>query len=107
MLRFQQTLSSQLTSIATLQNNQIDTFAQQLTKLTESNTQQLEHVRQNLLLQGQQARDEQAVSLRRFGDGLQQQLSLMSEANERRLAEVRATLEQKLRDIERDQCRQA
>ncbi|QYY30564.1 MULTISPECIES: DNA recombination protein RmuC [Cupriavidus] len=100
MLRFQQTLSSQLTSIATLQNNQIDTFAQQLAKLTESNTQQLEHVRQNLLLQGQQARDEQAVSLRRFGDGLQQQLAQMSEANERRLAEVRATLEQKLRDIE-------
>ena len=100
MLRFQQTLSSQLTSIATLQNNQIDTFAQQLAKLTESNTQQLEHVRQNLLLQGQQARDEQAMSLRRFGDGLQQQLAQMSEANERRLAEVRATLEQKLRDIE-------
>jgi len=100
MLRFQQTLSSQLTSIATLQNNQIDTFAQQLAKLTESNTQQLEHLRQNLLQQGQQARDEQAVSLRRFGDGLQQQLAQLSEANERRLAEVRTTLEQKLRDIE-------
>ncbi|KWR92035.1 DNA recombination protein RmuC [Cupriavidus sp. IDO] len=100
MMRFQQTLSSQLTSIATLQNNQIDAFAQQLAKLTESNAQQLEHVRQNLLLQGQQARDEQAISLRRFGDGLQQQLAQMSEANERRLAEVRATLEQKLRDIE-------
>jgi len=100
MLRFQQALSSQLTGIATLQNNQIDTFAQQLAKLTESNTQQLEHVRQNLMLQSQQARDEQAGTLRRFGDGLQQQLAQMSEANERRLAEVRATLEQKLRDIE-------
>lgn len=100
MLRFQQALSSQLTGIATLQNNQIDTFAQQLAKLTGSNTQQLEHVRQHLMLQGQQARDEQAGALRRFGDGLQQQLVQMSEANERRLAEVRATLEQKLRDIE-------
>ena len=88
MLRFQQALSSQLTGIATLQNNQIDTFAQQLAKLTESNTQQLEHVRQHLMLQGQQARDEQAGALRRFGDGLQQQLAQMSEANERRLAEV-------------------
>lgn len=100
MLRFQQTLSSQLTSIATLQNNQIDTFAQQLAKLTESNTQQQEHFRQHLLQQGQQGREEQALSLRRFGDGLQQQLAQMSEANERQLAQVRATLEQKLRDIE-------
>ncbi len=56
MMRFQQTLSAQMTHIATLQNNQIDMFAQQLAKLTES--------------------------------------------NERRLGEVRATLEQKLKDIE-------
>jgi len=100
MMRFQQALSSQLTSIATLQNSQIDTFAQQLAKLTESNAEQLERVRQNLMLQGQQAREEQGAALRRFGDGLQQQLAQLSEANERRLAEVRATLEQKLRDIE-------
>ncbi|SOZ13593.1 putative DNA recombination protein, rmuC family; putative exported protein [Cupriavidus taiwanensis] len=100
MLRFQQALSSQLTGIATLQNNQIDTFAQQLAKLTETNTQQLEQVRQHLMLQSQQARDEQAGTLRRFGDGLQQQLAQLSEANERRLAEVRATLEKKLQDIE-------
>ena len=33
--QFQQMLATQLTSVATLQNNQIDTFAQQLTKLTE------------------------------------------------------------------------
>lgn len=46
--QFQQVLATQLTSVATVQNNQIDTFAQQLTKLTESNTQQLEAVRQNL-----------------------------------------------------------
>ncbi len=100
MMRFQQALSAQLTSIATLQNNQIDTFAQQLAKLTESNAQQLDQVRQHLLLQGQQAREEQGAALRRFGDGLQQQLGQLSESNERRLAEVRATLEQKLRDIE-------
>ena len=100
MMRFQQTLSSQLTSIATLQNNQIDMFAQQLAKLTESNVQQLEQVRQSLLQQGQQARDEQGSALRRFGDMLQQQLAQMSEGNERRLGEVRTTLEQRLKEIE-------
>ncbi|WP_420996397.1 DNA recombination protein RmuC [Cupriavidus sp. 30B13] len=100
MMRFQQTLSSQLTSIATLQNNQIDMFAQQLAKLTESNAAQLDQVRQNLLAQGLQAREEQGLALRRFGDVLQQQLGQMSEGNERRLGEVRATLEQKLKEIE-------
>lgn len=100
MLRFQQAIGTQLTQVATLQNAQIDAFAQQLAKLTESNTQQLEHVRQGLLAQSLQSREEQAGALRRFGDGLQQQLGQMSEGNERRLAEVRATLEQKLKDIE-------
>ena len=98
--QFQQVLATQLTSVATLQNNQIDTFAQQLTKLTETNTQQLEAVRQNLQQQAQQARDEQGNALRRFGETMQQQLAQLGEGNERRLAEVRATLEQKLKDIE-------
>lgn len=98
--QFQQVLATQLTSVATLQNNQIDTFAQQLTKLTETNTQQLEAVRQNLQQQAQQAREEQGNALRRFGETMQQQLAQLGEGNERRLAEVRATLEQKLKDIE-------
>lgn len=98
--QFQQVLATQLTSVATLQNNQIDTFAQQLTKLTETNTQQLEAVRQSLQQQAQQAREEQGNALRRFGDTMQQQLAQLAEGNERRLSEVRATLEQKLKDIE-------
>lgn len=48
MMRFQQTLSAQMTHIATLQNNQIDMFAQQLAKLTESNERRLGEVRTTL-----------------------------------------------------------
>ncbi len=100
MAQFQQTLAAQMTSVATVQNNQIDGFAQQLAKLTETNAAQLEAVRQSLVLNGQQMREEQASTLRRFGDAQHQQLSQLAEGNERRLAEVRATLEQKLKDIE-------
>jgi DNA recombination protein RmuC len=96
----QQTLAAQLTSIATVQSNQIDGFAQQLVKLTESNAQQLDAVRQSLQLQAQQARDEQGTTLKRFGDTLALQLSQLTEANDRRFAEVRATIEQRLKDIE-------
>lgn len=96
----QQALAGQLTSIATVQNNQIDGFAQQLVKLTETNAQQLEAVRQSLQQQAQQARDEQGAALRHFGNLLAQQLAQLTEANDRRFAEVRATLEQRLKDIE-------
>ena len=100
MAQFQQTLAAQMTSVATVQNNQIDGFAQQLAKLTESNAAQLEAVRQSLVLNGQQMREEQTSALRRFGEAQHQQLTQLAEGNERRLAEVRATLEQKLKDIE-------
>ncbi|HEY1611826.1 MAG TPA: DNA recombination protein RmuC, partial [Paraburkholderia sp.] len=96
----QQALASQLTSIATVQNSQIDGFAQQLVKLTETNAQQLEAVRHSLQQQALQQRDEQGATLKRFGDTLAQQLSQLMEANDRRFGEVRATLEQRLKDIE-------
>ncbi|WP_150792083.1 DNA recombination protein RmuC [Pandoraea iniqua] len=100
MAQFQQTLAAQMTSVATVQNNQIDGFAQQLAKLTESNAAQLDAVRQSLVLNGQQMREEQTSALRRFGEAQHQQLTQLAEGNERRLGEVRATLEQKLKDIE-------
>jgi DNA recombination protein RmuC len=87
--QFQQTLATQLASMASVQNAQLDAFSQQLAKLTESNA-----------LQSQHARDEQSSALKRFGDTLNAQLAQMSESNDRRLGEVRATLEARLKDIE-------
>jgi DNA recombination protein RmuC len=98
--QFQQTLAAQFTSMTTLQNGKIDGFAQQLVKLTETNAQQLDAVRLSLQQQAQQARDEQGVALRRFGETLSLQLGQLMESNDRRFAEVRATIEQRLKDIE-------
>lgn len=98
--QFQQTLASQFTSMTTVQAAKIDGFAQQLVKLTDTNTQQLDAVRHSLQQQAQQARDEQGITLKRFGETLQQQLAQVTEANDRRFAEVRATIEQRLKDIE-------
>lgn len=85
----QQTLATQLASMASVQNAQIEAFSRQLVALTESNVQQ-----------SQQARDEQSHALKRFGDALTLQLATMSESNDRRLGEVRFTLEARLKDIE-------
>lgn len=100
--QFQQTLAAQLTSVATLQNSQIDGFSQQLVKLNEANAQQLEAMRQAIALQAQAGREEQATALKRFGDTLNQTLTVLTESNAQRMAEVRATLEAKIRDLQND-----
>jgi DNA recombination protein RmuC len=101
-MQFQQALSTQLTSVATLQNSQIDSFAQQLAKLNEANAQQLEAMRLAIAQQAQTGREEQAVALKRFGDTLNQTLSTLTESNAQRMAEVRATLEAKIKDLQTD-----
>ncbi|MFZ6817328.1 DNA recombination protein RmuC [Undibacterium sp. Ji22W] len=100
--QFQQALAAQLTSVATLQNNQIDAFSQQLAKLNETNAQQLEQMRQALIQQGQTARDEQGLSLKRFADTLNQTLTSMTESNAQRMLEIRSTLEQKIQQLQAD-----
>lgn len=97
--QLQQNLAAQLTSVATMQNNQIDAFSQQLVKLNETNAQQLEQFRQAFILQGQVARDEQGQSLKRFGDSLNQTLLALTESNAQRMNEIRATLEQKIQQL--------
>ncbi len=100
--QFQQALTTQMTSVATLQNNQIETFAQQLAKLSESNALQLESMRQAMMTQAQSAREEQSVTLGRFGESLQQALATLTESNAQRMAEVRATLEEKIQALQTD-----
>jgi len=102
LAQFQQTLAAQMTSVATIQNNQIDGFAQQLAKLNEANAQQLEGMRLAMVQQAQAGREEQAASLKRFGDTLNQSLAALTESNAQRLLEVRATLESKIRELQND-----
>lgn len=100
--QFQAALTAQLTSMATIQNNQIDSFAQQLAKLNEANAQQLESMRQAMTMQAKAGREEQSVALKRFADTLNQTLSALTESNAQRMAEIRGTLEAKIRDLQTD-----
>ncbi|VXC28845.1 DNA recombination protein RmuC homolog [Burkholderia sp. 8Y] len=80
--QFHQTLATQLASTSSVQNAQFDALAQQLAQ------------------QSQDAREEQGNALKRFADSMTLHLGQLSEANDRRLTEVRATLEARLKDIE-------
>ncbi|CAN7441191.1 DNA recombination protein RmuC [Trinickia sp. LjRoot230] len=98
--QFQQTLAAHQASAATVQNQQMEGFAARLSQLTETNAKQLDAMRESLHSQALTSREEQSTTLKRFGDTLAQQLAQLIEANDRRFAEVRATLEQRLKDIE-------
>jgi DNA recombination protein RmuC len=67
-----------------------------------ASVQQLEAMRQHILQQGASGREEQSVTLKRFGDTLGQSLSSLTESNAQRMLEVRATLEAKIKDLQLD-----
>lgn len=82
---FQQALLGQSGDVARTQNEQIDSFRVQL-----GATQQQQAA--SLLL----ARDAQDMALKRFAEGLNEQLRQVAEGSERKLGEVRLVVEQRL-----------
>jgi len=73
-------LTQQMGTIASVQNNQIDAFAQQLAKLTGANEQRLGALRESN----------------------EQRLNALREGTETRLESLRETLERRLRDLQAD-----
>lgn len=61
--QFSQTVQHQMATIASVQNNQIDSFAQQLAKLIESNEQRLKEVRNTLESKLKELQNDNAVKL--------------------------------------------
>ncbi|CAN5707991.1 DNA recombination protein RmuC [soil metagenome] len=104
---FQQTLLTQQGDVARTQNEQIDSFRTQLAA-TQQNL--ADTLRQSTTALGAQAlaareaqdgslgraAEQQANALKRFSDTLGEQLRVLSDANERRLTEVRSAVEQRL-----------
>ncbi len=107
--RVGQMLGAQLSQMAQVQNNQIDAFAQSLTGLTRANEEKFEHLRATVdqrLVQTaadqRTGREETAQTLKRFGDALGERLQQMAEANDRRIVELRGTVDERLRELQTD-----
>jgi DNA recombination protein RmuC len=64
--------------------------------------QQLDGMRQQMQLHSASGREEQARSLKRFADTLQQTLGTLTESNAQRMLEVRSTLETRIRELQTD-----
>ena len=96
--RTSKALVGQMTSIATVQNNQIDSFSRQLAELTAANERRLQELRETVDQKlreakedARQGREETAAGLKRFGDSLGE-----------RFAEIRQTVETRLDSLQKD-----
>jgi len=100
--QLQQTLATQITSVSTLQHNQIDTFAQKLVELNKNNIQQLDNMHILLNQQAQNNRKEQAHSLKDFGDNLSQSLASLNGSISHCMLEIRTALEMRIKDLQNE-----
>lgn len=96
---FQQSLLNQQGDVARTQNEQIDTLRTQLATMQQVIGQGLQGATQGLALQSQSARDSQDAALKRFADGFGEQIVAMRTMVEQRLASIQADNEKKLEQM--------
>ncbi len=96
---FQQTLLAQQGDVARTQNEQIDSFRTQLAATQQQVSQSLQAATQSLAQLSQAARDAQDAALKRFADGFGEQIGTMRTTVEQRLAAIQADNEKKLEQM--------
>ncbi len=107
MALFQQTLLAQQGDVARTQNEQIDSFRTQLATMQQLVGQSLQQATTALAQQSQAARESQDAALRRFADAfgeqigtvrttVEQRLQAIQADNEKKLEQMRATVDEKL-----------
>jgi len=96
---FQQTLLAQQGDAGRTQNEQIDTLRTQLATMQQVIGQGLQGATQGLAQQSQAARDSQDAALRRFAESFGEQVQAMRTMVEQRLASLQADNEKKLEQM--------
>jgi DNA recombination protein RmuC len=95
-------LAQALGGMSQQQHERIEGFGRRLDTLTERTDIGLQSLRQGLADDARKTREESALTLKHFGDLLEQRLTALTTDNEKRLADIRATLEAKLSAIQQD-----
>ncbi|MFC4525972.1 DNA recombination protein RmuC [Dyella halodurans] len=99
---FRGLLQEQLGGMSEQQHERIGHFGQRLDVLTERTDTGLQTLAQRLTEDARRSREELTLTLNRLGEQQQQRLAALTADNEKRLNEVRATLETKLQAIQDD-----
>jgi len=95
-------LRQQLDGLATAQGQRIDGFARHLADLGTRTDTRLDQLRDTLTEDARKGRQESGDSQQRFAEALSTQLRELTQRNELRIGEMRATLEQQLRALQAD-----
>src|ERR1700754_3018070 len=95
-------VQEQLQGVAERQHERIEGFGRRLEQLTERTDTGLQSLRQGLADDSRKTREESALTLKHFGELLDQRFTALTTDNEKRLGEVRATLETRLAAIQQD-----
>lgn len=96
----QQAMASQQATQAQAVNQQLDTFAQNLTVLTTRLQERFDVLHGTLTRDAAAGRDEHTQALQHFSRHFSQQMQHLTESSERRLSDVRHTLEQRLQALQ-------
>jgi DNA recombination protein RmuC len=100
--RFRGHVGERLGDMSRQQAERIDGFGQRLAALTDGTSQGLQALAQRLADDARKSREETTLALARFGEQQQERLTALTADNEKRMGEVRATLEAKLGAIQQD-----
>jgi len=100
--QFRGHVQEQLQLAADRQHERIEGFGRRLDQLTERTDTGLQSLRQGLADDSRKTREESALTLKHFGELLDQRFTALTADNEKRLAEVRTTLETRLGAIQQD-----
>ncbi|WP_372017118.1 DNA recombination protein RmuC [Pseudoxanthomonas sp. 10H] len=95
-------LRQQLDGLAAGQGQRIDGFARHLADLGTRTDARLDQLRDSLAEDARKGRQEAGESQQRFVEGVSTQLRELTQRNEQRIGEMRATLEQQLRALQDD-----
>lgn len=95
-------LREQLESFARHQEVRLDAFARSLTDLSVRTDTRLDQLRETLTEDTRKGRQEAGESQQRFAGSLDQRLVELTQRNEQRIGEMRATLEQQLQALQND-----
>lgn len=100
--RFRGHVGEQLDGMSRRQAERIDGFGQRLAALTDGTGKGLDALAQRLLDDARKNREETTLALGRFGEQQQQRLAALAADNEKRMGEMRATVEARLGAIQQD-----
>ncbi|UOV03825.1 DNA recombination protein RmuC [Pseudoxanthomonas sp. F37] len=95
-------LREQLEGLSRAQEVRIDGFARSLADLSTRTDQRLDVLRDTLSEDARKGRLDASESQQRFADALGQRLNELTQRNEQRIGEMRATLEGRLKELQAD-----